>query len=582
MLFYETPYENVLSDETGQMWPLGADDVTKLRNSGQVVARPGGGGGGAPPGLDPRGRSVQAVPAAAGGAPLGGMAPMGPPTPNRINPQSSAIPPREVPPGLDPRGRSVQAVPGAASALRPEPAAPMGQSQQSPSLQRVMPSMRSQQRGAPEQQRYYQRVGSTPEAWVPTGRQTSGISQEQQDEAVSREKDLRLAQIDAAKEQVMAMGTNAMADRYRAERDALENQNKAMEEQAKLDTQNLYIESQQQKVAKRLNAARSREVDPNRQFKSAQGGLAGVLAVLGAGLGQYSSGINGGPNNALQLFNNMVERDVNEQLRLIEEEKDGALMSKAELDDFQFRTNEEKKALIRSLELERKAADLRLIEADRSLVATHPLAKQLLADIDERTNQNLMTINSAISRTAAERFQPAQRGGVVDITGKVLAKQAQESGDRRKIAENERVISTGGGDPKEAVKIAGEVLGHSPNAPKLNSQYAAYERFKGNVQEALDMIENGSFLDDSRYGALINGMMFDLAESKGTTIRSDTDVAQFEQMLGGTSRAKLRPENQKKILRDALRRAGSSVYNEFKREGISTAGIEPDETLRSE
>jgi hypothetical protein len=189
--------------------------------------------------------------------------------------------------------------------------------------------MRSQQRGAPEQQRYYQRVGSTPEAWVPTGRQTSGISQEQQDEAVSREKELRLAQIDAAKEQVMAMGTNAMADRYRAERDALENQNKAMEEQAKLDTQNLYIESQQQKVAERLNAARSREVDPNRQFKSAQGGLAGVLAVLGAGLGQYSSGINGGPNNALQLFNNMVERDVNEQLRLIEEEKDGALMSKA-------------------------------------------------------------------------------------------------------------------------------------------------------------------------------------------------------------------------------------------------------------
>jgi hypothetical protein len=582
MLFSETPYENVLQDETGKMWPLGAADVAQLRNSGQVVSRnpTSSGGGGAPPGLDPRGRSVQAVPAAAGGQALGG-APMGPPTPSVINPPSAAIPPRAVPPGLDPRGRSVQAVPQAATPP-PAPVAmqPEGQ-EQGGNFQRVMPRDRSPQQGAP-QQRIYKQVGGAPGGWVDTQRQTSGWSDEQQQEMRQRALDSDKMRQDAANMQYEASYRQAEADKFRAEEQKAVSFNKVREEQQKLDSQNLYIESQQKKIGERLKAAREKQVDPTKPFQGPVGGIAGVLAVLGSAMGQYSAGINGGPNNALTLFNNMIERSVNEQLRLIEEEKEGALMSQDELNQFQFSSNEEKKALIRAAEIEGKQAELDSVLADKALIAVHPMAAQAKSDLADKLNQDLATLNSSISRTAGQRYQQETRGGVIDVTEKVLAQNARESGYRKTIVENEQALTGGGTADKDAVLVNGQVVGKTPEAKEVNAQIRAYMTLKQKRDMATSMIRDGSFLDDARYESLANDAMFDLAGAKGATIRSDTDVKQFGDMLGGTSRSKVRPENQIKIWNDTVRRAGNEVRNRMRQLGLDPNGIEPDETLATE
>jgi hypothetical protein len=47
MLFQETDRPDVFRDESGQLWPLGAREITELRNSGQIVPRTSSGGGGA-------------------------------------------------------------------------------------------------------------------------------------------------------------------------------------------------------------------------------------------------------------------------------------------------------------------------------------------------------------------------------------------------------------------------------------------------------------------------------------------------------------------------------------------------------
>lgn len=604
MLFQETETPGVYRDEKGEMWPLGADMVTKLRNNGNVFmggqSSSGGGDGGAKVGIGPAWapnpveRVGAAVPSAQAPVKMG----LGPAF--AVQPGSGGSPPLQAPVKRDfeavpqqggsdwqfngaPRQPSgVQQLPSQPMLSRVSQAQPGTQQQGSPQIQRVMPRDRSQGQ-APQDQRYYKQTGGSPGGWVDTARQTSGISEEQQQSATQRAFELRDAQMEAAKEDALAAGAIHMGRRFQAEREAVENQNRAVEEQRKLDTQNLYIQNQQQKVAERLKAAREQQVDPTKPFQGG-GGLAGVLAVLGSALGEYSSKINGGPNNALMLFNNMIERSTSEQLRRINEEKEGALMAKSELDDFQFRNDEEKKALIRSIEQERVAAELRRVAADEALISIHPAAKQALADIDGKLNDNLMQVNSAINRTAGQRYQQETRGGVVDVTEKVLAQQAKEASYRKSIAEDTQAVSGGGAADKGAVLVNGQVIGKTTDAAakELNDQYRAYVTLKQKRDQAVDMIRNGSFLDDSRYEALTNDAMFDLAGAKGATIRSDTDVKQFGDMLGGTSRAKIRPENQIKIWNDNVRRAGTAVRNSFRQRGLPTNDIEPDELLPTE
>lgn len=601
MMFHETDTPGVYRDESGQMWPLGPREITALQNNGSIAPRvPGGGGGGAPIGIGPAfapNPIERVAPAgqpqapakvglgsawAPGAAPGGGLPPLQAP----VKRDFEAIPQGGQEWQFNPTGRAPSTV-----QLPNEPmlsrVSPASQSPQQPApgagnFQRVMPRDRSQQQGGMGAQRIYKQVGGTPGGWVDTARQTSGWSDEEQADMRQRALDSDKLRQDAANMQYESAYRQAEADKFRAEEQKAVAFNSMREEQQKLDTQNLYIESQQKKVAEQLKAARERKVDPTKPFQGATGGIAGVLAVLGASLGQYSSGINGGPNNALMLFNNIIDRSVNDQLRLIEEEKEGALMSKAELDDFQFRTNDEKKALIRARELEAKQAEIDSVLADKSLAAVHPMAAQAKADLNDKLNQDLSTINSAISRTAGQRYQQETRGGVVDVTEKVLAQNARESGYRKTIAENEQALTGGGTADKDAVLVNGQVVGKTPEAKEVNAQIRAYMTLKQKRDMAAKMIRDGSFLDDARYESLANDAMFDLAGAKGATIRSDTDVKQFGDMLGGTSRAKLRPENQIKIWNDTVRRAGNEVRNRMRQLGLDPNGIEPDETLATE
>lgn len=581
MLFQETETPGVYRDEKGEMWPLGADMVTKLRNNGNVFMggqSSSGGGGGAPPGLDPRGRSVQAVPAAAGGGALGG-APMGPPTPSVINPSPSAnLPPRQVPPGLDPRGRSVQAVPQAAT---PPMRAPMQQEQpqqDAPQLQRVMPRDRGEQQQAQQGQRYYKQVGSKPGEWVDTARQTSGWSEEQQADMADRLTEERDATYKAKLAEIGAYEATQNDRKMRAERSYVENANKAMEEQRNLDVQNLYIENQQKKVGERLKAAREKQVDPTKPFSGVGGGIAGVLAVLGAGLGQYSSGINGGPNNALSLFNNMIDRSVNEQLRLIEEEKEGALMSKAELDDFRFTNNEEKKAYIRSIELAKHAADLDSVAADDALRMVHPMALQAKAAADERMNQDLMTVNSAINRTAGQQYRPPQAGGTVDVTEQVLAGQAKESGYRKTIRENNEAANGGAIGETSIVAPDGTVIGKAPNAAraeKLNERQSAYNEAERLGTQMLDLNtrqqESGGMFRNEDDKALYRSLATRYKNALWSAVRSDapssTESEAFEEAMGGLDLANYRAGRQRSVLQQTLEDGKANLADRIQQQG---------------
>lgn len=570
MLFQETDTPGVYRDERGEMWPLGPDTVTKLRNSGSTVLPSSGSGGG-------------------DGAPAATVGLGSPWTPG---PAPAAPPPVK---------RDFQAVPqqgGQDWQFSAQPKAPQGvQSLEGPSmlsrvgkpaqeqstaggpanLQRVLPRGAGQQQPS-QDQRFYKRVGATPEKWVPTQRQTSGWAPEEQEDMKTRVTEERDALYNAKMAEIGAFEANQMDRKMRAERSYVENANKMMDEQRKLDTQNLYIEAQQKKIGERIKAARERKVDPTQAFQSVQGGLGGALAVLGMSLGAYSSGINGGPNVSSQLFSNMIERNVNEQLRLIEEEKEGAIMDKDELNSFQFKNNEEKKAYIRSIELAKQAADLDSITADESLRAIHPMALKAKAEVDERMNQQLMTVNSAISRTAGERYQPAQAGGVVDVTGQVLAQQAKESGLRKTIRENEDALTGNTMGETAIVAPGGEVVGKAPNAAraeKLNERQAAFAEAERLGTQMLEISkqqqETGSMFrseeDKARYRSLATRYKNALWSAVRSDAPSSTESEAFEEAMGGLDLANFRAGRQSAVLQQTLEDGRNNLADRLQQQG---------------
>lgn len=600
MLFQETETPGVYRDEKGEMWPLGADMVTKLRNNGNVFmggqSSSGGGDGGAKVGLGPAWapNPVERVGAAAPSAQAPVKMGIGPAF--AVQPGSGGAPPLQAPVKRDfeampqqggsdwqfngsPRQPSgVQQLPSQPMLSRVSQAQPGTQQQGSPQLQRVMPRDRGEQQQAPQGQRYYKQVGSKPGAWVDTARQTSGWSEEQQADMADRLTEERDATYKAKMAEIGAYEANANDAKMRAERSYVENANKMIEEQRKLDTQNLYIENQQKKVGERIKAAREKQVDPTQPFSGVGGGIAGVLAVLGAGLGQYGAGINGGPNNALSLFNNMIDRSVNEQLRLIEEEKEGALMSKAELDDFRFTNNEEKKAYIRSLELAKHAADIDSVTADESLRAVHPMALQAKAAADERMNQDLMTVNSAINRTAGQQYRPPQAGGTVDVTEQVLAGQAKESGYRKTIRENNEAASGGMIGEASIVAPDGAVIGKAPNAAraeKLNERLSAFGEAERLATQMLDISNeqraSGSMFraegDKARYRSLATRYKNALWSASRGDAPSEAQDKAFEEAMGGIDLANFQSGKQQEVLQQTLEDGRGNIADRIQQQG---------------
>jgi hypothetical protein len=573
-MFYPTATDGTYVDDNGELWPLSPKLVTELKNSGSLADFPAASGGGGvgsrdftalgipSTGQPPARGQLQGLPLDAGGA---GTPPMAPPT---AAPKMTAIPQKPNPtPGYSLLKGLPQDVGGAPPQQTPQP-----------NLQRVMPGQRGQQQGAPEQQRYFKRVAPTEGKWVDTARQSSGWSEEQQADMRDRLTEERDATYRAKMAEIGAYEATQNDAKMRAERSYIENANKAIEEQRKLDTQNLYIENQQKKVGERIKAARERQVDPTKPFQGAAGGLAGVLAVFGAGLGQYGAGINGGPNNALSLFNNMIDRSVSEQLRLIEEEKDGALMSKAELDDFQFKNSEEKKAYIRSIELAKQAADIDSITADDSLKMIHPMALQAKAAADERLNQDLMTVNSAISRTAGQQYVQPRAGGVYDDTERVLAGQARESGYRKTIRENEEAAS--GGTIGEALIVSpeGNVIGKAPNAAraeKLNERQSAFNEAERLGTQLLDINlqqqESGGMFrseeDKARYRSIATRYKNALWSAVRSDAPSSTESEAFEEAMGGLDLANYQAGKQRSVLQQTLEDGRANLADRIQQQG---------------
>lgn len=584
MAFRETQYPDVLEDENGQMWPLDPGIITQLRNNGQVRALPqsGGGGGVGMPGVsqgDIAGLGnmlrqqdnadiVASVQAKMTPGVHQGTSPMAPPG------QSGGLPP--IGPAAAPKPRMGDEWRG----FQNEPPAGAAPSGPPASLQRVTPRQRQQQ--APGISPVYQRVGATPEKWVPTQRQTSGISDDQQNEL--RELSMQTFKTEqeyanAYREQEAARLTE---NQSRLQLKAFENQRESSRVQSEVDAKNSWIESQQANIRQQLLEARGQKVDPNRVFEGAGGMLSGILSALAIGAGQYSSAINGGPNTALQLINNMIERDVEEQKSAIANKKQDAYDELDYFDRYIARSAEESKDKARLLAEEKAKIEMDYVLNDDALKMLHPAALQTKAAIESQQNERLLRINQAISRTAGERFQPARAGGVIDITDRVLEQQAKRTGLQKQIAENQQAITGGGPADKDAVMIDGEVIGKTPEAKEINAQLRSYQTLKQNAQIAEQMIRDGSFLDDDRYSALVNEAMYDLAGSKGSSIRSDTDVQQFGDMLGGVNRAKIRKENQIKIWKDAVRRGGNTLRTRLRQLGLPQDAIEPDETLASE
>lgn len=598
MLFQETETPGVYRDEKGEMWPLGADMVTKLRNNGNVFMGgqlSGGGGGGAKVGLGPA-WAPNPVERVGGSAPSTqgpvkmGIGPAFAPTPG------GGLPPLQAPVKRDfeampqqggtawqfnanPRQPSgVQQLPDQPMLSRVSQAQPGAQQPGSPQLQRVMPRDRGEQQQAPQGQRYYRQVAGKKAEWVDTARQTSGWTPEEQEDMRARLTAERDAKYSAKMAEIGAYEATQNDAKMRAERSYIENANLAMEEQRKLDTQNLYIENQQKKVGERLKAAREKQVDPTKPFEGVGGGIAGVLAVLGSALGQYSAGINGGPNNALSLFNNMIDRSVNEQLRLIEEEKEGALMSKAELDDFRFTNNEEKKAYIKAIELAKKTADLDSVTADDALRAVHPMALEAKAAADEQLNQALMTVNSAINRTSGQMFQQAQAGGLVDDTERVKARMARESGYDRTIRENNEAANGGMIGETSIVAPDGTVIGKAPNAAraeKLNERQSAYNEAERLGTQMLDLNtrqqESGGMFRSEEDKALYRSLATRYKNALWSAVRSDapssTESEAFEEAMGGLDLANFRAGKQRSVLQQTLEDGKANLADRIQQQG---------------
>lgn len=578
-MFRPTQYPDVFEDDNGQMWPLDPVTITQLRNNGQIAGDslgPSGGGGGMGVSQQPR---LKGIPFEFGGA---GYVPTEQPTAPPVKQQ------RVLQDNFgDFRGPQANMAPAQPVKLQGLPqdvggAPPLPQSGP-PQLQRVAPRQRQQQQGPGQQERILQRVGSTPEAWVPTARQSSGISEEQQDDLQQRVIRSAQNQMDVNDALAREQQEILLNRSERIREDTLNNAMKNSVVQSELDKKNSWIQSQQEKVQQRLKEVRESKVDAGRVWEGTDGAMAGLLAVLGSALGGYASTMNGGPNQAMQMINNMIDRDIEEQRTNIANASNAAADERDYFERYVARSADEEKAMLRSIELEKVRLRTEEILNKEELKILWPLARQTNAEVDKQLNSELLTVNQAISRTAGERFQPAQRGGVIDVTEKVLARDAKISGYRKTIAENERAI-TGADDAADpnAVMVDGQVVGKSPEAKEINAQIRAYNTLKQNAQIATKMIREGSVLDDARYEALVNDAMFDLAGAKGTTIRSDTDVKQFGDMLGGTDRAKIRKENQIKIWNDAVRRGGNAARLRMKQSGLPTDAIEQDDILPTE
>lgn len=255
--------------------------------------------------------------------------------------------------------------------------------------------------------------------------------------------------------QVGALGTQE--ERLKAERAALEGTTgqrragqvealkaeteglKAEEEQAAAET-DIAIEEEQlarQQVAARRKAAESaatayadaqKKLDTSTiDVEKAYGGTAGRLfAGLAVALGSFGASLTGGPNYAMQVVNDRINRELDAQRTELEKAKGRV----SELG----RTLERNERMLGDAEAARKLTTAETYRALRNnlaksnaIQAAGPRGQMLLADLDERTNKAMAEVNARLEDVAIRR-----EGVPVEAAAQRYAAELER---RRKMAE---------------------------------------------------------------------------------------------------------------------------------------------------
>lgn len=218
-------------------------------------------------------------------------------------------------------------------------------------------------------------------------------------------------------------------------------------------------------------------VDPGRVWKDSEGNkntAKVIMAALAAGLGAFASGINGGPNYALDIINDAIARDIDAQRDAIGKARSDVDVAGLELSTARQMFDDERSQLLaaHTLKLDgvRQALAVRLEEMRAP--AMRAAGKKVLAEMDAQIEQNKATImGQELDRQHGRRMQAFGADlQLAEAEAKLLGEGAPEVAG---------VVWTGRRPPsKEDVNKAKEISG----------EYYAARR---TLEQAIDMIQRG-------------------------------------------------------------------------------------------
>lgn len=460
-----------------------------------------------------------------------------------------------------------------APSMPPKPASPMGQPQGSPQLQGVRRPQGQPQTQVPAPQYETRYVPGRKAGYVPHSRTTAGLAKEEQASLLEDNQDIAATRREGLDVAYEAKRLNYEADREKAREDAANFRIDA--DLAEMRAKD--IQTKNKKIEEGLNsewdALTATKVDRDRVWED-KGWAAGLLAAVGIALNEYGSKMNGGPNSAMAMVENMIDRDIESQRQDLATRREGLDRKQKHYDKNIYGTEAkdlDEAKMLRWQAVQREAEER---AADKELKMLHPQLLELAAMAGEKTMQAKAEILNMRKIQETEAYDRGSPGGYVtaETAASKLQGRALEEGAKRakNVGEIQKVTNGTASDP-DTVWYDGQPVGKSANAKDINKQLAELGNARALVAEMKDKIRNGSnFLDSDEYRSMATQLGYSLYEaSTGSPVRSDSDAKAAMDLIGGDTMSYVRPEHQAKFLDSVVRRAERGTASNLSQRGIN-------------
>jgi hypothetical protein len=228
-----------------------------------------------------------------------------------------------------------------------------------------------------------------------------------------------------------------------------------------------------------IQEAADAKVDPGKFFKE-KGTLASIGAAFAIGLGAYAASITGGKNNAMDIIDNAIDRDIAAQKQAIQSKQQKVQDLKGSLQDMRVRFQDERQAEAAARAQQYEVAINSLKGRLAGIGNKEALAsgQKLLADMEAKKAENLMNLEQLAQgkKQTTSNFETSI-GGMTPAGAASLQKKNDE------IREYQAIYSGVLESIADSAKVGG-IEGNLPNFVK-GSQKA---RIEGNNSQVAALL----------------------------------------------------------------------------------------------